>query len=349
MMWLRPLRAIAGVGVLLLAGFTMAGTSSAAPIDPKSSPAGGIAPGLLRVTTSPALPSQIEVDDVIADSWGLNWLKLPAGFHDVCFRDIPAYTTPKCQRVFVGDGETTEVVGVFQQRGFLRVVTSPAVPGNIKVDGIPRNNWGLWTDFAPGTHEVCFGAVANLAPPSCQTAEVVAGETTELTATYTSSPGASGPTGVGSLRVVTSPPVPSKITVFDQRDYQLTDNQNNTWGLEWMDLAPSDDPEGTVACFTSVEGYDRPNCELVDMVVGETTTVTGTFVQRGFLRVITSPALPATIFINNKPVNDWGTYTDRSVGTYTVCFGDVPGVTTPSCQEATVTAGNLTTITGTYS
>jgi len=49
-----------------------------------------------------------------------------------------------------------------------------------------------------------------------------------------------------------------------------------------------------------------------------------------------------------SPADDWGDYTDRDPGTYHVCFGDVPGKTTPPCQDAVVTAGNLTTITGAY-
>jgi hypothetical protein len=38
---------------------------------------GRVSVGLLRVTSNPALPTQISVNGAIADSWGLNWLEMP--------------------------------------------------------------------------------------------------------------------------------------------------------------------------------------------------------------------------------------------------------------------------------
>ena len=35
--------------------------------------------GLLRVTTDPAVASQILIDGAPADSWGLSWVKVPVG------------------------------------------------------------------------------------------------------------------------------------------------------------------------------------------------------------------------------------------------------------------------------
>src|SRR6202023_2208769 len=95
----------------------------------------GSNPGLLRVTTSPAVPSQITVDGNIADTWGLNWLEIAPGSHTVCFSAVQGYTTPACQTVSVSSGITTTVTGSFVQRGFLRVMTSPALPSTISVDG----------------------------------------------------------------------------------------------------------------------------------------------------------------------------------------------------------------------
>ena len=94
--------------------------------------------GELRVTTNPALPSQILVDGVPRDSFGLNWLDLPPGSYTVSFTHVEGYTEPAPQTVTVNAGATTTVQGNFVQRGSLRVITSPAVPGTITVDGIPR-------------------------------------------------------------------------------------------------------------------------------------------------------------------------------------------------------------------
>jgi hypothetical protein len=295
-------------------------------------------PGLLRVVTSPAVASQITVDGNIADTWGLDWLEIAPGSHTVCFTPREGFTTPACQTVAVTSGTTTAVTGTFVQRGFLHVFTSPALPSTISVDGIPRDDWGVFTDLPTGSHQVCFGLVKDFTPPACQTAIVTAGATTNITGTFTSSPGASGQTGVGLLRVVTSPAVASQITV----DGNIAD----TWGLDWLEIATG----SHTVCFTPREGFTTPACQTVAVTSGVTTAVTGTFVQRGFLHVFTSPASPGTVFINGIPSDDWGVFTDLPSASYQVCFGAVLGfANTPACQSAVVAAGSTTTITGTYS
>jgi hypothetical protein len=299
---------------------------------------GSILPGLLRVTTSPAVASQITVDGNIADSWGLNWLKAQPGSHTVCFTPREGFITPACQTVAVSSSATTTVTGTFVQRGFLHVFTSPALPSTISIDGIPRDDWGVFTDLATGSHQVCFGLVKDFTPPTCQTAVVTSGATTNITGTFTSSPGASGQTNVGLLRVVTSPAVASQITV----DGNIAD----TWGLNWLEIAPG----SHTVCFTPREGFTTPACQTVAVTAGSTTAATGTFVQRGFLHVFTSPASPGTVLISGIPADDWGLYTDLPVSTYQVCFDQIASLAnTPACQSAVVTAGSTTNITGTYS
>jgi hypothetical protein len=87
---------------------------------------------------------------------------------------------------------------------------------------------------------------------------------------------------------------------------------------------------------------------VVSVSAGNTTTVTGTFTQRGSLRVITSPAVAGTVSVDGVPRDDWGMWTDVPTGAHQVCFGDVPGKTPPACQNVTVNAGALTTVTGVY-
>jgi hypothetical protein len=294
--------------------------------------------GMLRVTSSPALPTQITVDGNIADSWGLNWLKVQPGSHTVCFTWVTGFSTPGCQTVTVSSSLITTVTGTFVQQGFLRVITSPAVPSAISVDGVARNEWGLWTDFPAGSHQVCYGLVKNFTPPTCQTAVITAGATTTITGTFTSSPGAPGQTNVGQLRVTSSPALPTQISV----DGNVADN----WGLNWLEIGPG----SHAICFTWVQGYTTPACQMVTVTAGAITTVTGTFVQRGVLRVQTSPAAPGTIFINGNPSDEWGAWTDFPVGSYQVCFGQINAfANTPPCVTATLTAGATTTITGVYS
>jgi IPT/TIG domain len=140
--------------------------------------------GSLRVTTSPALPAEISLNGVIADSWGLNWLEVPPGSYTVHFSHVEGYTEPADQVVVVTAGATTTLAGTFTQRGSLRVQTSPAVAGQISVDGVPRNDWGMWTDIPTGSHQVCFGPVAGYTPPACQNPTVTAGALTSVTGVY---------------------------------------------------------------------------------------------------------------------------------------------------------------------
>src|SRR5207247_7792138 len=190
-------------------------------------------------------------------------------------------------------------------------------------------------DALPISHQVCFGLVAGFDPPPCQTVNVTAGATTTVTGTFVANAAAVGPAGFGTLRVTTAPAVPTQVLV----DGTIADS----WGA-WFKIAPG----SHTVCFTGVEGYNTPACQSVNVTAGATTNVTGTFTARGFLRVITSPAVAGTVFVDSIPRNDWGMWTDIPTGSYTVCFGAVPGKTTPACQPATVTSGTTTTITGTY-
>jgi hypothetical protein len=77
------------------------------------------------------------------------------------------------------------VAGTFTQRGFLRVLTSPAAAATILVDGVPRDDWGMWTDVPTGAHTVCFGSVLGYVnQPPCQTTTIAAGTTTTVTGSY---------------------------------------------------------------------------------------------------------------------------------------------------------------------
>ena len=339
-------RMIGAVLALAVAQIVLTGPavarSAAAPLSQPAPSVGSAHPeavaattGMLRVTTVPAVPSQILVDGVIANTWGLKWVHLEAGTHQVCFSSVPGYTTPACQTASIDRGQTTTITGAFVARGYLHVTTSPAVASQISVDGIPRNNWGVWTDLAVGAHRVCFGAVAGFTPPACQTVDVTAGGTTDVVGTFAPSNGAALP-GVGFLRVVSSPALPTQITV----DGAIAD----TWGLNWMEIAPG----SHTVCFGRVEARTEPACQTAVVTAGATASVTGTFIRRGYLRVDTSPAVAGTISVNGIPADDWGVYTDVPSGSYRVCFGNVSGKLAPNCQTATVVDRDTTTVTGVY-
>ncbi|MDG2111385.1 MAG: hypothetical protein P8N02_02090, partial [Actinomycetota bacterium] len=263
------------------------------------------------------------------------WMKIGVGDHEVCFTDMPGFTTPACEIVTVNSGATTVVDGAYVERGFLQVNTSPAVPSTISIDGTPANDWGVWTHLEPGNYQVCFGDVADMTAPACQNAVVAAGATTPITGVFASNPGAPAPTGDGMLRVTTAPAVPAQISI----DGVPADS----WSLTWVKLAPGQHE----VCFSDIQGFDTPPCRTVNLTADTTTTIGGVYTQRGSLRIDTSPAQPSTILVDLVPRDDSGVWTDVPPGTYDVCFGEASSFA-PACQNVTVNPGALTTVTGTW-
>ena len=128
--------------------------------------------------------AMVGIDGQWRDNWGLNWVKIPAGAHQVCFGSAPAATAPACASVDLAAGSTATVTGTYLPKGFLRVVTDPALPATITVDGQVANAYGIWTAKVPASYSVCFGVVPGFAVPPCQNALVAAGATTTITGTY---------------------------------------------------------------------------------------------------------------------------------------------------------------------
>jgi len=144
------------------------------------------------------------------------------------------------------------------------------------------------------------------------------------------------PPGPGLLRVETSPPVPTRIF--------LEGIPRNDWGLDWVKMPAG---EYTLS-FTDVSGYLAPISQPIEILPDTVTEVIASFVQLGNLRVETSPALPATIFANGNPMNDWGFWVTLEEGEYTVSFQDMPGYVTPSEVVVTVNPGETTHVIGDY-
>jgi hypothetical protein len=299
-------------------------------------------PGLLRVTSSLGIPTQILLDGQIADSWGLRWLKVAPGTHTVCFSRVEGWTEPACQTATVAKRATTLLTGEFIQRGWLQVVASPALPAQISVDGNPTDDWSMWTDIPTGSHRVCFGAVLGYDPPTCQIVTVRAGAQTTVTGTFTPNPNAMGQRGMGLLSVGTSPNVRSQILITPPGGSQYI---ADTWGLHDLELPPGP----YTVNFGHVDGYTEPAAKQLSVTSGNTTTVTGTFADRGTLTVITSPPVAGTISVDGLPRDDMSVSTEFPVGPHEVCFGQAAAYTTsPACQTVMVNARTDVTVTGAY-
>ena len=132
--------------------------------------------GLLRVTTNPAVHSQISANGIPRDEWGLTWVKLAPGMYTVSFKGVYGFTTPAPMTVEVlPNGETTPVEGVFAQHGSLRITTSGALSPTVSVDGVPRNDWGMWQSMPPGTYTVSYETIPGYTTPADDIVTVTAG------------------------------------------------------------------------------------------------------------------------------------------------------------------------------
>ncbi len=285
-------------------------------------------PGFLRVTTTPAVPSTISVDGGTTDAFGLDWVETPPGTYEICFSDVPGFTTAGCATTGISSGLTSAVDGAFVQRGTLDIRSSPPLPTTITVDGTPVNDWGAIVTVEPGSYQVCWGDVADYTTPTCETSVVTAGAVTTVTGPFIANPGATGPSGHGFLRVTTTPAVPSQIS--------LDGNEMVAYGVDWMKLAPG----SYTVCFSDVPGFATPACEPATITAGLTTTVDGAFAQLAEIRVLTSPPADTPVTLDGRIIDQYGFWTWLPGGVpYDIC---ADGYT---CQSVNPPAGTLTTVT----
>jgi hypothetical protein len=134
--------------------------------------------GQLRVGTNPAVPTMIYANGNWMSHWGLDWVKLAPGTYDLTFSGVNGVATAAPHTVTIVAGQITEYVADFPLRGTLQVATSPAAPSTIYVDGIARNDWGIWVDVNPGSYVVSFGPVPGYVTPAPQTVTVSIGANT---------------------------------------------------------------------------------------------------------------------------------------------------------------------------
>jgi hypothetical protein len=168
--------------------------------------------GRLRVETIPPVPTRIFVNNIVRNCWGLDWVRLPPGNYYLSFSDVAYRETPKfvvvtiwpenvtrilslSEPIPIYEGKTTEVKAYFEPLGSLRIETHPPLPVTIYIDGVPRNEWGLWVDIEPGTYTITFEPYDGYLTPPSINVSVVRGALTHIIGNYTD----------GTVRIISSP------------------------------------------------------------------------------------------------------------------------------------------------
>jgi hypothetical protein len=302
--------------------------------------------GLLKIETDPPVPATLYVDGVARDPWGLDYLPLPHGGYMVRFGDVPYYVTPDDMKVQVLPGYTTTATGKYVPAGLLKVETRPPVPATIYLNGVPVAVWGLdYLPLPPGTYTIRFGDVPYYVTPADQTVEVVQGQVSIVVGDYVKA---------GLLKVETNPPLPSII--------YLNGTPVAVWGLDYLPVKP-----GTyLISFSDVDDYDTPHSVTINVRSDELVVVRGNFTPNpgrraqkcgecGYLKIETSPPVPATLYVNGTPRDPWGLdYLPLQPGTYVIRFGDVgPPLTayyvTPPDVTVRISSGEVKVVVGNYS
>ena len=300
--------------------------------------------GYIRAVTTPggAVPGNLILGSWWMNQWATDWVKVPPGLYPLRGTAVEGFDPPISSNVNVSAGDTSTVSVPYTTLGNLRVILSPPVASTISIDGVRVNDWNFYAPFPPGAHQVCFGPVAGFDPPPCQNVQVAANRAllTTVNATFTPNAAAAGEAGVGYLRVAPQPSgqVPTTIFVNSQR--------RNQWALDWLKLPP-----GTYTLsFSEVEGYRPPSSQQVQIVANQVTEVSPSFSVLGNVRVRTTPALPATLYVDGNPANDWQVWTPMPAGQREICFGFASGFVAPPCQTINVppSRAGLIDIQGTY-
>lgn len=335
-LWCRPRRRPVTAGALIV-GLTVLSLGLCGFVATESRPE----TGLLRVVGSPGEASDLEVrvDGLSIDDWSHHWLRVLPGQRTVLLSDARGFSISPPIVAEVRANSVTAVTGDVEPVGNLRVVTSPAVPSTITIDGIPRDEWGLWTNLPVGAHQICFGKVAGFEAPPCQVVNVSIEQTTTIRGAFAPRPEAEGPdSSYGRLRVETEPAVPSQIRVDGV--------PINDWAVAGLKLRP-----GTYeVTFGGVRNFASPPPVVVVVESGTTVSVIGRFAPRGSLRVITDPPAAGSIVVKGIALGRWGIWLSADAGTYEICFGPAPGHSRePGCQLGTVSPGQSAVVTATYS
>jgi len=294
--------------------------------------------GLLKIETNPPVPATLYIGGTSVDPWGLDYLPLHPANYKVRFGDIPYYVTPPSQNVTLNEEEVATVVGAYVKAGLLKIETNPPVPANLYVDGVARDVWGLdYLPVTPGNHTVRFGDVPYYVTPPSQNVTIQADEVKVVVGNYVKA---------GLLKVETSPPVPGVIYV--------NGTARAAWGLDYLPVIPSI----YNVSFGNVNGYVTPQPQIVSVFQDQVTTVVGNYIAsevsypgspHGFLKIETDPPMPATLYLDDVPVDPWGLdYLPLPRGVYRIRFGDVPYYVTPPDQVAAVEENQTTVVVGVY-
>jgi hypothetical protein len=272
---------------------------------------------------------------------------LAIGMHTVEYKSITGWNEPNNEKLLINFAQTTTTSGTYVQSGSLQVTISPqvAIDANAqwRVDSGPWHDSNeLLTDVVIGSHTVEFKPIFGFTEPNSQTVQINQGQLTTTSGTYIQQ--------IGSLQVSILP--------------SEANDANAQWRVDggpWRDS--NDIVDLAVASYTveykPVTDWNEPNSETVQVNQSQTTSITGTYVPIGSLKVII--LLPEALDPNdaNNAGAQWrvdgGPWYDSNeiqtgipVGSHTVEYKPIYGWNEPNSQTVQIDHAQMTNTTGTY-
>ena len=281
------------------------------------------------------------VDGGLWQASGATVSGLSLGSHSILYHDTTGFITPGGQTVTVTMGQTTNVTATYIPLANVSVTIIPA--GAIAngaqwlVDsGSWQNSGATVSNLSLGNHTITYLDAVNFVTPASQTVTLVAGQTTNLTATYTP---------FGNLSVSIYPA--GAIT-----NGALWAVDNGLWQAGGTTASNLSSGSHTII-FHNAASFATPASQTVTVVPGQTTNVATTYLPLGNLTVSIVPAAAIT----NGAL--WGldgggwlasgtTVSNLSLGSHSIIFQSASGFVAPSNQTVTVVSGQTTILTATY-
>lgn len=322
------------------------------PLDADDPPAD--ATGSVQVTIEPQgardAGAQWRVDGGAWQNSGSTVSDLSAGNHTVSYKTITGWDSPSDDTISVTTGQTTQATGTYTESlpttGAVQVTIEPQAARDAgaqwQVDsGDWQSSGTTISNLAPGAHTVSFKDVSGWDTPASQNAQVNAGQTTTLGATYTEIP------MTGSLQVTIEPTEAISAGAQWRVDGGAWQNSGTT--------ISSLDPGTHTVSFNDIDDWYTPADTQVTIVAGQTSSHTGTYEEiddttsNASLIVVIEPKeardANAQWSVND---NDWyfsnWQQDNLTPGGYTIVCIEMAGWIAPDDRAITLAPGETKTV-----
>jgi hypothetical protein len=264
--------------------------------------------------------------------------------HVLSFTPVFGWASPSNQWVTISNNATTSVTGTYiQQFGALQVNLTPPVATNAGAEwqldgGTWQTSGTIISNLVIGTHTVSFTNVAGYITPAALTNINIAwNQTTVATGNYVA---------LGNVQVTIVP----NSAVTNGAQWQIDGGafQNSGTTLSNLTLGAH-----TIA-YSAVNGFFFPAYQVVTVVSGQTTNVTGIYVPTGTVQVFITPIgavsagalwrLDNSTYWNGSGMSVMGVLATN----HTISFTNIAGWTTPTNQTVMVNLNQTTVATGIY-